>query len=447
MKRVLSGSLAHLSPPALLRLIAASRASGSLDLVTDVGELRLEVRDGRTAPIDPDDASGAADVLECISGAYRFEPVAAAPEAGDDWLALDELSNSVRPRIPARRNPLASDVDVDRLIAGEVGEVVAATSAPTIHVLPVEAAENPLEDLLEGLQEASPDEILLLSVGVIATDPRMWRGALDHEWRRRGWQVELLDPTGEDRWPDGLDAAVIHHQLSITRVGHEQDWTGLVRRLDDRGVPVIWVGPLGDPVWVHQLVESGVRFLLPPPSGEAGEAVQRFRDTLTAVVQRQLTLGQALASSGEPGSPLSELIEALVHQGTPGESAALLLQLAAGHLTRGALFTIEETAIRCRAAFGYSVPAGGGTLPRGIGFLERLIRSAESVNGLDPFSAGGSSLARSLGEEELPSETVVIPVGMRRGVVGVLVGDRVGDPLGDLSELEQIARRVGGAFV
>jgi hypothetical protein len=286
-----------------------------------------------------------------------------------------------------------------------------------------------------------------MNIGVVATDPRLWRGVLDTEWRRRGWKIEILDPDAVDQWSSAVDVAVIHHQLSITRVGHEQDWIGLIRVLDGRRVPVIWIGPLGDPMWVHQLVEAGVAFLLPPPAGDAGETVQRFRQTLTAAVHRQLSLGQALASSGESVSPLSELIEALMHQAAPEESAALLLQLAAGHLTRGSLFTIEEVAIRCRAAFGYSVPAGGGNLPRGVGFLERVVRSGLPTYGLDPESAGASSLARALGEGALPAETVVIPVGMRSGVVGILVGDRAGAPLGDLAELEQIARRVGGAFV
>jgi hypothetical protein len=76
-----------------------------------------------------------------------------------------------------------------------------------------------------------------------------------------------------------------------------------------------------------------------------------------------------------------------------------------------------------------------------------VVRSGLPTYGLDPESAGASSLARALGEGALPAETVVIPVGMRSGVVGILVGDRAGAPLGDLAELEQIARRVGGAFV
>lgn len=446
MKRVLSGSLSHLSPTALMRLLSATRSSGRLDLVTDVGELSLEVRDGRVDPASADGLTRQTSILACASGAYRFEPSDEADPATDEWLGLADVIQTVSSSKTARHS-LSSDVDIDSLLAGEVGAVVSGAIPPTIHVLPDQVPDNPLEDLLEELEAVAPEEILLREIGVVATDPRLWRGALQREWRRRGWRVRLLDGVTSEQWPQGMDCVVVHHQLSITRVGHEDDWIGMIARLRRDRVPVVWVGPLGDPAWVQKLVEAGVAFMLPPPSGDTGDVARRFRHTLTTVVNRYVASAEAETQLGESSSPVSELVEALVHQAAPEESAAFLLQLTAAHLARGALLTLEETAIRCRAAFGYPVPAGGGALPRGIGFLERTARSQLLTTEIDPAAAGALQLARALGVDELPPDTAVIPVGTRTAVTGLLVGDRLGRPLGDLDELVQIASRVGGAFM
>jgi hypothetical protein len=55
-------------------------------------------------------------------------------------------------------------------------------------------------------------------------------------------------------------------------------------------------------------------------------------------------------------------------------------------------------------------------------------------------------LAEVLGLDELPSATTLIPLG-GSSVAGVLVADREGGPLPDLSELVVLAGRLGGVVL
>ena len=105
---------------------------------------------------------------------------------------------------------------------------------------------------------------------------------------------------------------------------------------------------------------------------------------------------------------------------------------------------VEETAIRCRAGFGYPLAQGTHALPRGLSILELVIRSSEPTLGIDPTAGGSHRLAEVLGLEELPSATAVIPLGIGASVAGVLVADREGEGLPDLSELIVLAGRLGG---
>lgn len=82
MKRILSGSLTHLAPPALMRLLSATATSGVLELVTDEGLFRMEIDHGWTAVPPPDQIETARRVLSCAEGAFRFEPGDVPPIEG-----------------------------------------------------------------------------------------------------------------------------------------------------------------------------------------------------------------------------------------------------------------------------------------------------------------------------------------------------------------------------
>jgi hypothetical protein len=185
---------------------------------------------------------------------------------------------------------------------------------------------------------------------------------------------------------------------------------------------------------------------MPTPQGDGGETLRRFLDALTNVVERQL---QARQPRSEPNVPeaVFELVDALLHDVDPEQGLSSLLQLAAGSLLRGAVLRVEDTAFRSWAGFGYPLSQGSSLLPRGVGLLERVVRSREPVVGIDSDGAGAVQLARVLGIDRLTSRTAIIPLGAGASVGGVLVGDRDGEPLPDLQELAVVVGRVGGVVV
>ena len=443
--RVLSGSLKYLSPPALLRLISATGASGTLELVTDAGDIQIDIVDGGVRMATERDLRTVGKILDCRDGSYRFSPMVGDSGETDVILDAADFLAAVQTVSQSRRVSFASEIDVDALIAGEVLELSGGAEKPSIHVLPEGPAENPLDDLLEDLEESAPEELLLAQIGIVAQDPRPWRGGIDRDWRRRGWQVRLFGVPGDVR-PSALDCLIIHHQLSITRVGREDDWLDLIGRARSDGTPVIWVGPLGDPVWVARLVEAGADFLLPAPQSEGGEAGQRFFKALGMVVDRWLTFRSEFRLDGETPRAVTDLVETLLHGVEGDEALGSFLQLAATQLNRGAVFSVEGTSIRCRAGFGYPLVPGGGVLPRGVGLLERMIRDGEAIFGIETSSGGAVKLARAVGVDQLPPQTVVLPLGTRARVHGFLVGDREGNELPDISDLVMLGRRLGGVF-
>lgn len=443
MKRILSGSLTHLAPPALMRLLSATATSGVLELVTDEGSIRMEIDHGWTAVPPPDQLGNASRVLSCGEGAFRFEPGDVPPVEGSS-LSLGAFADAVRSGLRDLESGHITDVEVDRLVSGEIIEIAQAATLPNIHLLPSKPPLNPLEDLLEGLADQAPQELLFAQVGVVAPDPRLWRGAVENEWRRRGWEVRQIGKKDELE-PANLDVLVVHQAQGVSRSGNEERWLDLVRRAREAEppLPVIWAAPLGDPTWVHELVSAGVSFLLPVSPGEGGEVQGRFVEDLTTVVDREL---RSLSPTSRPVLPaaVTELVDALLHEADSEQAVGVLLQLASGHLLRGAVLLVEETAIRCRAGFGYPLARGTQALPRGLGILERVIRSSEPTMGIDPAAGGSHRLAEVLGLEELPSATAVVPLGVGAAVTGVLVADREGEALPDLSELVVLAGRLGG---
>lgn len=443
MKRILSGSLTHLAPPALMRLLSATATSGVLELVTDEGSFRMEIDHGWTAVPPIDQLDSASRVLTCSEGAFRFEPGDVSSIEGPS-LSLGAFADAVRSGLRDLETGHLTDIEVDRLVSGEIVELAQSATLPNIHLLPSEPPVNPLDDLLEGLADQAPEELLFAQVGVVAPDPRVWRGAVENDWRRRGWQVRQI-AKHEDVDLADLDVLIIHQAVGVSRQGNEEDWLELVRNAQETKppLPVVWAAPLGDPAWVHELVTAGVTFLLPVPPGEGGEVQSRFVEDLTLVVDRQL---MSLRPASRPVLPVAvtELVDALLHETDSEQALGVMLQLASGNLLRGAVLMVEETAIRCRAGFGYPLVRGTQALPRGLGILERVIRSSSPTVGIDPAAGGSHRLAEVLGLDELPSATAVIPLGVGASVVGVLVADREGETLPDLSELVVLAGRLGG---
>jgi len=445
MRRRLKGSLENLGLAALFRLLGATGASGQLEVESPAGSFSLRMSRGR---VEQPGNAAMGMICACLgqaSGTFNFEPED-PPASLAESVALSSLPELCRQGSTSERKPFASDVDVENLLAEELNRGSAADDA-RIHLLPPAAPEHPLEDLLDELEEVAPEELLFAQVGVVTTDPRPWRGWMEREWRHRGWELVAFG-TAPDVPLERLDGLVIHHRLSVTRVGHEDEWLELLHRATggERPIPVVWVGPLGDPVWVARLVEAGASFLLPAPAGEGGETWRRFRETVTRVVARLLhTAPQSRGGAVGPAS--MELVEALVRGSDPGEKIGVLLQIASGTLRSGAVLSVEETSIRCRAGFGFPLSKAAVGLPRGIAFLERVIRGEEGVGAVDPEAAGARQLARVLGVERLPSGMVVIPLEGQGRTVGLLAGQRKPGPEADLEELVLLARRMGGALL
>jgi len=181
VKRILSGSLTHLAPPALMRLLSATATSGVLELVTDEGSLRMEIKHGWTAVPPKDEFDRASRILSCSEGAFRFEPVEVAPIDGPS-LSLSAFAEAIRAGALNLRSGRLSDLEMERLLSGEITELAQSASLPNIHRLSTEPPVNPLDDLLADLADEAPQELLFAQVGVVAPDPRPWRGALESQW-------------------------------------------------------------------------------------------------------------------------------------------------------------------------------------------------------------------------------------------------------------------------
>jgi hypothetical protein len=419
----------------LLRLVSATSPSGLLEIETDIGLLRLEVERGRVVMPSKQDLATAGRIIGSRRGEYRFTPGEIRRLEGD-LMSLSAFAEAA--------GAAASRQEMELLL--EEGSLEGRDSMPEakIHVLPTEPLQNPLDELLSDLEADAPGELLFAKIGVVSQDPRWWRRAYELDWRRRGWDILHLG-FAEDVDFGGLDLLVVHHQQGSVRAGSEENWLRVIHNAggSEPSVPVVWVAPLGDPAWVHRLIEAGVSFLIPAPQGDSGEAVARFAESLTRVVDRQL---QARQREGRPTFPdaVSELIGALLSESEPDHGISALLQLAAEHFTRGAVLMAEETMVRCRAGFGYPLDPSTAVLPRGIGLIERTIRSGEALTSIEPSASG--HLARALGIPELPSATALIPLGRSGAVVGVLVADREGEDVTGIADLVQLVGRLGSVF-
>jgi hypothetical protein len=435
VRRTLSGRLEHLAPPALLRLVSATSPSGVLEIETADGLLRLDVERGRVAMPSKPDLETAGKIIGCRSGEFRFTPGEIRRLEGD-IMTLTAFAEAA--------GAAASHLEMELLLEEDILEAPDSLPKAKIHVLPAEPLQNPLDELLSDLEAEAPGELLFAKIGLVTQDPRWWRGAFELDWRRRGWDILHLEFTDDIDF-EGLDLLVVHHQQGTVRVGSEENWLRTIRSAVGSVPPVsvVWIAPLGDPVWVHELIEAGVSFLIPAPQGDTGEAVTRFAESLSRVVDRQLQIQQREGSPALPAA-VSELVGALLSETEPDHGISSLLQLAAEHFTRGAVLMAEETMIRCRAGFGYPLDPSTAVLPRGFGLIERVIRSGEALTAIEPSASG--RLASVLGVPELPSATALIPLGRSGAVVGVLVADREGADVAGIADLVLLVGRLGGIF-
>ena len=443
MKRTLSGNLAYLAPSSLLRLLSATGPSGVLEISSEAGSLRLETVKGKVAAPSPEELRRIGRVVRSTSGGFRFTPREVGPIVGSA-LTLTALADAAEASEEVWDAAIAGDVDVDRLLAGEITQLSRPAPLANIHVLPVQPLENPLDELLEDLDETAPGELLLSEVLVLSHDPRIWRGSLQAGWRRRGWELRVVGDV-DGLGVGGADALILHQESSFDRVDEEERWIEVARTAvaGSPPVPVVWVGRAHDRAWVHRLIDAGVAFLMPLPENRSTLALDRFASDLASVLDRLMRTRQTLASVRRPRT-VYELVDTLLEDGDPDQAIGSLLQLASSQLTRGAVLMVEETAIRCRAGYGYPLGRAAIALPRGIAVLERAIRSGEAIMGIDPDSGAAGQLARVLGVDRLPAATAVIPLAVGVTVVGLLVADRDGAPLPELTDMTMLACCLGG---
>ena len=440
MSRVVSGSLEHLKASTVFSLLGATARSGCFELDTPGGHFELRVDRGRVALPELEACRKLMRALSSPVGSFQFEE--GEMEALDgDTVPLTGLIDVVRAR--GERSPFASDLNFDELLSDESERTPQETNVVMLSDQPV---DDPIADLLVDLEEMDPDEVLVSPIGVVANDPRIWRKC-EATWRQRGWKQQLIATPNDMDFSD-VELLIVQHTLSTTRVGQEDDWIDLIRTASERvpQVPIIWIGPLGDPIWVHRLVEAGVSFLMPPPAGLTGETGTRFLDSVTRVADRLLTRRRETTTAEIPPS-LVQLMDALLSDPDPQTSVTAVLQVAAAHFSRGALLILEATAFRCRAGFGFTLAPGTGLLPRGVGLLERVVRSRQPVCGVEDVTSGAAhQLGRLIGLETLEPETCIVPLLDGESVTALLVGDWGGesDDVAELDELVALCQRLGG---
>jgi hypothetical protein len=421
-----------------VKLVSAAAPTGILELETDQGNLRLEVKRGRVRELSREELRRAEAVLTACSGGFRFVPSEVARLQGPT-VSLSDLAEAVE-----------AGLQLEQMAVGgpeESGATPPAMGVQQVHPLSGGPQANPLGDLLATLQSAAPDKLLVSRVAVLTQDPRIWRGMVERAWRQRGWAMHLIAIDSEVDVAD-CDAVVVHHHQASARVGRERAWIELLRRASTATppVPVVWISPLGDADWVHRLIDAGVSFLMPAPRTEREDEMVRFASDLTKVMDRQL---RAHGAGDQPALPtaVSELVGAVLAGRDSDQGIRSLLSLAAEKFTRTALMVVAATGLRCRAGFGFPLNRDRAVLPRGIEPLERVIHSGEVILEIDPGAAWTTRLADLCGVERLSAATAVMPLGRPGDVTGLLVADRDGGPLPVLDELVVLAGRLGGVVL
>ncbi|NWF99922.1 MAG: DUF4388 domain-containing protein [Thermoanaerobaculaceae bacterium] len=388
--RTIVGRLADLRLRELFKLLASAGAEGRLLIDTSVGRAELLVREGEvcgavTPPL--------VVAYTTRSGSFSFHPESVQAEG---WMPTEEFLLLVEARAGEEEG------------GEEEVRVAPAASEPS----------DPLGELRDSLAEI-PLGQASATLLVASADPRPYR-ALESVWRRRGWEMVLLQ---EPRWPEEAvpDAVVLHLPSSGTLAGQEAAWLGLLRRASSHlpPVPTVWIGGLADPELRHEAIVAGADFLLPAPMGEVGEAARRFREELTVVLERLLSLRHATAENA--AEAFRDFFLALHADAAPAELRASLLRVAATSFRRGVLVAVRPGLLETLGGFGLgqSCPR---QVSRGIEVLERAIATRRAIRCADvepeQRHALGVLLAGGAG-----ADGEILPLLEGEACVGVFVGD------------------------
>ena len=341
------GRLSDLPLGELLRLLASADAEGVVELDTPGGKDRVWVRRGEVAG-NPEPRVVRAALGR--AGTFCFRPGSTAGLV--DWWTEDEFL--------ARAEEASEEGSRWRPSGGPL--------AP--------AAADPLSELRDSLAEVQMPAAAA-HVAVVAADSRPYR-AVVNEWRQRGWEMDLSDQPG---WPEGVavDALIVHVPMSTTLAGRAEPWLALVQRAarEHPPVPVLWVGGVADVYLRHQIVMSGVDFLLPAPVGELGEAARWFREEVTFVVERLLARRPGEAP-GE-GEAFRDFFVALHADASAAETHASLLRFASSFYSRGMLFGVRDDVLESLGGYGFAM-GSGVRISRGISAFEEAIIGRRPVD-------------------------------------------------------------------
>jgi len=119
MKRRLSGSLSNLPPATILRVLSATATSGLLEIDSVAGTLRLEICNGRVPAASDGEIEHASRVLACAEGTFVFEPQDLEPTTGVT-LPLTAYAEAARSWVQRKKTSFSSEVDVERLLGGDL---------------------------------------------------------------------------------------------------------------------------------------------------------------------------------------------------------------------------------------------------------------------------------------------------------------------------------------
>ncbi len=186
MRRALSGDLAHLGPRAVLRLLAAGEATGVLELTTSSASALVRFHRGRVERPGSATMGALCEILESTAGEFRFDP-RPPEEVPGNALDLAALLDACRQAVAGTHHGFSVE---------NIGRTVGHPD-PQIHLLGRGTPEDPLEDMLAELEASAPEELLFAQVGIVTADPRPWRGSLEADWKRRGWELSVYGAPDE----------------------------------------------------------------------------------------------------------------------------------------------------------------------------------------------------------------------------------------------------------
>jgi Domain of unknown function (DUF4388) len=412
--RTILGRLSDLGLEELFRLLTSAGAEGALEIESAGAQSRLWVRQGHVAG---EPSAPLVRALALRSGTFCFRP-GDVPEAGN-WRPVEEFS--------AHLEMLLEQAGLETVN----GDQADAAGPP--------GPNDPLAELRASLAQlplpGPPGRIL-----VVTADPRPYR-ALETEWRRRGWEIDIRDTP---EWADGPAPAllIVHLPSSATLAGQGAVWLDLARQAAGGRppTPVLWVGGLVDPWLRHQAVLAGVEFLLPVPAGSFGEAARWFRDELSLLAER--ALARRASDTGGEEAAFRDFFVALHVDASPADVRASLLRFSGTFFTRGVLFAVRESGFESLGGYGFPrLPASH--LPRGDVLLEEVVVSRRSVKPADHPDWGIGALAAGLGVGDALPDGELFPLLSTGECVAIFLGDTPVAEVGDTASLAGLLARAG----